>query len=415
MSLLKFELQAQDPQSRARAARITLPRGVVQTPVFMPVGTFATVKTLAAHDMEALGAQIMLGNTYHLLMRPGAEVFRRMGGIHGLMNWKKPVLTDSGGYQIFCLPNSRTITEDGAVFRSYTDGAKILLSPETSIGMQEAINSDIMMVLDECVPSTSPESELKRAMALTHRWALRSLAARTKPDTQALFAIIQGGTDADLRKQSADFLTQHPFDGFAIGGLAVGESKAEREDMTELVTELMPHDRPRYLMGVGTPIDLLEAIRRGVDMFDCIIPTKHAQQGVAFTSRGKISTYRAVYKFRDEPLDPACDCHTCVNYSMAYIHHLSKCQEPLGWRLLAQHNVRYYVNLMAAARQAILEGRYMEFYRQTLAVISVPDTVNDPSPAKKRRQRPEGSAASGVGAMPSVVVASEESCDIPLA
>ncbi len=370
---LKHTVQAADPLSKARACRIELERGVIETPVFMPVGTFATVKTLSSIDVDNLGAQIMLGNTYHLMMRPGPEVFKRVGGIHNFMNWKKPVLTDSGGFQIFCLPNSRKITEQGAIFRSYTDGKLILLSPESSIEMQQAINSDIMMVLDECVPSTSPLEELKRAMELTHRWALRSLAAH-KHQHQSLFAIVQGGTDLKLRQTSAQFLTQHPFDGFAIGGLAVGETKQEREDMTEVATELLPKDKPRYLMGVGTPVDLLEAIRRGVDMFDCIIPTKHAQQGVAFTSNGKVNLVRSVYKYREDKLDSACDCHTCENFSLAYLHHLVKCKESLGWRLLSIHNTRYYIQLMKETRASILEGRFMDFYNQKIAAISVTDT-----------------------------------------
>jgi queuine tRNA-ribosyltransferase len=371
-----FTLDAKDPHTAARAGTLTLPHGEVKTPVFMPVGTFATVKTLSALDVRDAGAPIMLGNTYHLLLRPGEEVFNKVGGIHKFMNWDRPVLTDSGGFQLFCLPQSRKVKEEGALFRSYTDGAMINLSPERSIRMQEAINSDIMMVLDECVPSTSPDAEIRRAMDLTHRWALRSLKARTKKHN-ALFAIVQGGTLPHMRKESADFLTQHDFDGFAIGGLAVGEPKKEREDTTEIVTAMLPADRPRYLMGVGTPIDLLEAVKRGVDMFDCIIPTKHAQQGVAFTSQGKVALNRSVYKFREDPLDPSCTCSTCANFSLAYLHHLVKCVEPLGWRLLSIHNVHYYLRLMEAARAAILEGRYLEFYTQTLAAIEATDTERD--------------------------------------
>ncbi len=373
---VSFRLDATDPQTSARAGTLTLAHGEVQTPVFMPVGTFATVKTLSAMDMADAGAQIMLGNTYHLLLRPGEETFLKLGGIHPFMNWARPVLTDSGGFQLFCLPQSRKVKEEGALFRSYTDGRMVMLTPEVSIRMQEAINSDIMMVLDECVPSTSPESEIRRAMDLTHRWALRSLAARTKPQN-ALFAIVQGGTLIEMRQESAAFLTQHEFDGFAIGGLAVGESKAEREDTTELVTALLPTARPRYLMGVGTPMDLLEAVKRGVDMFDCIIPTKHAQQGVAFTSLGKVALNRQVYKFREDPLDPVCSCATCRDFSLAYLHHLVKCKEPLGWRLLAIHNVHYYLRLMEAARAAILAGRYLDFYRETMAAIEATDTERD--------------------------------------
>ena len=369
----QFSLQNKDPNTDARAGVFHTLHGSVKTPIFMPVGTFASVKTLGSGDLMELGAQIILGNTYHLMLRPGAEVFQKLGGIHGLINWQKPVLTDSGGYQLFCLPKRRKITEEGAIFHSYTDGQYHLLSPETSIAMQQAIGSDIMMVLDECVPSTSDLKELRRAMGLTHRWALRSLKARTN-EHQALFAIVQGGTNLELRKESSDFLTQHDFDGFAVGGLAVGESKKEREDTTQYVAERLPENKPRYLMGVGTPIDLLEAVKRGIDMFDCILPTKFAQQGVAFTSRGKMGTFRTMYRLRDEALDPACQCFTCRNHSLAYIHHLIKCQEPLGWRLLVLHNITHYLELMERTRQAILENRFEEFYRSTLSAIAVSDT-----------------------------------------
>ena len=369
----QFELLKTDPQTKARAGVFHTQHGSVKTPIFMPVGTFAAVKTLCSRDLQDLGAQIILGNTYHLMLRPGAQVFDHVGGIHSLINWKRPVLTDSGGYQLFCLPHRRKITEEGAVFHSYTDGRYHMLSPETSIAMQESINSDIMMVLDECVPSTVDNREARRAMELTHRWALRSLNARKKTQN-ALFAIVQGATDRELRRESAHFLTQHPFDGFAVGGLAVGESKSEREDTTEFVTDMLPKDRPRYLMGVGTPIDLLEGIRRGIDMFDCILPTKYAQQGIAFTSRGKLGTFRKKYQFKDEPLDPHCDCFCCKNYSLAYIHHLTKCLEPVGWRLLVIHNLAHYLKLMDDARSSILENQFEQFYRTTLDAIGISDT-----------------------------------------
>lgn len=369
----QFELEKSDLRSKARAGTFRTSHGEVKTPVFMPVGTFASVKTLGSEDLEDLGAQIILGNTYHLMLRPGAEVFDQFGGIHNLIKWKKPVLTDSGGYQLFCLPKRRTISEKGATFHSYTDGTYHLLSPETSIAMQQSIGSDIMMVLDECVPSTADDQEIKRAMNLTHRWALRSLRARTNSH-QALFAIVQGGTNLSFRKESADFLTQHDFDGFAVGGLAVGESKNEREDTADFATDLLPTNKPRYLMGVGTPIDLLEGVKRGIDMFDCILPTKFAQQGIAFTSHGKLGTTRQKYRFEDRALDPNCKCSTCRTYSLAYVHHLMKCQEPLGWRLLVIHNIHYYLGLMEKARAAILEDRYLEFYKETLDAIGVSDT-----------------------------------------
>jgi queuine tRNA-ribosyltransferase len=271
MSRLKFILEKEAKDSRARAGRFTTLHGEVLTPIFMPVGTQASVKSQNVDSLKAMGSRVLLANTYHLLLRPGIEVFRKFGGIHKFMNWDLPVLTDSGGFQIFSLPNARNLTEEGAVFRSYVDGRNILLSPELSIETQKAINSDIMMVLDQCVPSTVEYALAKSAMELTYRWAKRSLAARGDSE-QALFAIIQGACFKDLRIRSAEALTQLPFDGFAIGGLAVGETKEERNDFCELSASLLPKNLPRYLMGVGTPIDLLEAVHRGVDMFDCILP-----------------------------------------------------------------------------------------------------------------------------------------------
>lgn len=328
----------------------------------MPVGTFATVRTQPLEVMDELGAQVLLANTFHLMLRPGPEVFQKFDGIHRFMGWSKSVLTDSGGFQIFCLPESRLMTEEGARFRAYTDKSEILLTPERSIEMQKIIGSDIMMVLDECIPSTSPHSVAKAAMERTHRWAKRSLAARGE-SPQSMFAIVQGACYPDLRKESAKILRELPFDGFAIGGLAVGESAAEREDSTEIVTELLPQNLPRYLMGVGTPKDLLEAVHRGVDMFDCILPTALAQQGVAFTWNGKIDLRRGRYRLEDRPLDPDCQCNACTRYSMAYLHHLQKVKEPLAWQLLATHNVRFYMNLMTAMRNAIQDDTFLSFYQ----------------------------------------------------
>jgi queuine tRNA-ribosyltransferase len=371
----QFEVFQNDPLSQARLGRFSTVHGQVDTPVFMPVGTLATVKTVDPLELESLGTQIVLGNTYHLLLRPGPEVFRKFGGIHKFMNWNKPVLTDSGGFQIFSLPRARKITEEGAIFQSYVQGAMHTLTPESSIAMQNDIGSDIMMVLDQCIKSTADHAETRAAMELTHRWAVRSLNARAGmrdagnevAQHQALFGIIQGGVFEDLRNESVKVLTQLPFDGFAIGGLAVGETKREREDFTEIVTRLLPQDKPRYLMGVGTPVDLLEAVRRGVDMFDCIIPTKLAQQGVVYTSKGEIKLFRADYKFSDDKLDENCFCSTCTRFSRGYLHHLTKCRETLGWRALAIHNISYYHKLMASMREAIRLGRFMDLYRETLA------------------------------------------------
>jgi queuine tRNA-ribosyltransferase len=283
------------------------------------------------------------------------------------MKWAGPVLTDSGGYQIFSLPGDRTITEEGARFRSYIDARPHLLSPERSIEMQTAIGSDIMMVLDQCIPSTADEGATAAAMERTHRWALRSLAARSTP--AALFAIVQGGLVPELRRQSAEFLCAHPFDGFAIGGLAVGDTRPQREEMTGYAADLLPVDRPRYLMGVGTPPDLLHAIGCGLDMFDCVLPTHLAWQGTAFTSTGRVRITRGANRLAEEPLDGACACSTCTTFSRAYLHHLFKCSEPLGPRLLSIHNLHHYLQLMRDARAAIEAGEYAGFARRKLAEI----------------------------------------------
>jgi queuine tRNA-ribosyltransferase len=365
---LPFTVSAVDPGSRARRGTLTTAHGPIETPAFMAVGTRATVTGLTPADLTAMGAQVVLGNTYHLMLRPGPDLFRRVGGIHAFMGWSGPVLTDSGGYQIFSLPGDRTLSEEGARFRGYTDQRMHMLSPERSIAMQTAIGSDIMMVLDVCVDSRSDAAATRAAMERTHRWALRSLAARERPE-QALFAIVQGGVIPELRRESAAALTEHPFDGFAIGGLAVGDARAEREDVTHFSAELLPSERPRYLMGVGTPPDLLQAILAGVDLFDCVLPTHLAWQGTAFTSTGRVRLTRGPNALSDDALDAACACPTCQTASRAYLHHLFKCEEPLGPRLLSVHNLHHYHALMAEARRAIEEGSYAAFARATLEAI----------------------------------------------
>ena len=374
-SRLKFRLDAQSTDSRARAATFHTLHNEVRTPLFMPVGTQATVKAQLPRALADAGSQILLANTYHLLLRPGTEVFQKLGGIHAFMSWERSVLTDSGGYQIFSLPHSRAMSEEGAVFQSYVDGKSILLSPELSINTQRAIGSDIMMVLDQCIPSTADESAARAAMDITHRWAARSLAARGD-SPQSLFAIVQGALFPSLRRESAESLTTTPFDGFAIGGLAVGEEKNQREDVCEFTAALLPADRPRYLMGVGTPLDLLEAVHRGVDMFDCIIPTQHAKRGSVFTSRGLVQLRRSVYKFSDDKLDATCDCPTCAQYSRAYLHHLTKTQEALGWQLMGQHNLYFYHRLMREIRQSILEDRFMALYHEKRQWLDLEDADN---------------------------------------
>lgn len=365
---LPFEVTALDRHSRARRGRLITEHGQIETPAFMVVGTRASVTWLDPAELRAMQAQVVLANTYHLLLRPGPELFRRVGGIHKFMGWDGPVLTDSGGYQIFSLAADRTVDEQGARFKSYVDQRTYLLSPERSIEMQTAIGSDIMMALDVCVDSTSDEATTREAMERTHRWALRSLAARQNP-RQALFAIVQGGVVPKLREESAAFLTSHPFDGFAIGGLAVGDTRAERERITHFAADLLPAERPRYLMGIGTPPDLLYAILAGVDLFDCVLPTYLGRQGTGFTSTGRVRITRTQNATADVPLDANCTCTTCTRFTRAYLHHLFKSSEPLGPRLLSLHNVHHYVTLMAEARAAIERGEYASFARRKLDEI----------------------------------------------
>jgi len=388
MARLGFKLEATAPQSRARAASFTTLHGPVQTPIFMPVGTQATVKSQTVESLKASGSRVLLANTYHLMLRPGPEVFEKFGGIHRFMNWDGPVLTDSGGFQIFSLPHSREMNEEGARFQSYVDGRTHLLSPEVSISMQRSIGSDIMMVLDQCIPSTAERAEARAAMDLTHRWAKRSLAARGE-SPQSMFGIVQGACFRDLRKQSAEVLTGLPFDGFAIGGLAVGESKQEREDFTEWTTELLPRERPRYLMGVGTPLDILEAVHRGVDMFDCILPASLSQRGVAYTSQGKLQLRRTAYKFSEDALDPDCACETCKNYSRAYLHHLYKAEEVLGWKLLTDHNLTFYHHMMREMREHILGGTFFAYSIRQREALARADDENPVVAPRRSRTRSE--------------------------
>ncbi len=366
--MLAFTVSAVDAASQARRGLVVTAHGRVETPAFMAVGTRATVTGLTPLDLVEIGTEVVLANTYHLMLRPGPELFRRVGGIHRFMGWQGPVLTDSGGYQIFSLAADRTMSEKGARFRSYVDGRTHLLSPERSIEIQTAIGSDIMMVLDVCLDSTTDAAALRDAVERTHRWALRSLAARSDSE-QALFAIVQGGVNLELRRESAGRLVEHPFDGFALGGLSVGDTRSEREDVTHFAAGLLPPDRPRYLMGVGTPADLLHAVSAGIDLFDCVLPTHLAWQGTAFTSTGRVRVTRGPVGSADVPLDAACDCSTCAKFSRAYLHHLFKCSEPLGPRLLSIHNLRHYHALMAEARAAIELGAYAAFAKQKLDAI----------------------------------------------
>ncbi len=365
---MSFTLHAADRDSNARRGTLQTAHGPIQTPAFMTVGTRATVTGLDPDDLVRSKVQVVLGNTYHLMLRPGEQTLDRVGGIHNYMGWRGPVLTDSGGYQIFSLADDRKISERGAHFRSYVDSRMHMLTPERSMEIQAAIGSDIMMVLDVCLDSRSAPDEIQQAMERTHRWALRSLAAKKNAE-QALFAIVQGGVDQALRKASAEFLTEHPFDGFAIGGLAVGDERAQREEITHYTAQLLPKERPRYLMGVGTPPDLLHAMLAGVDMFDCILPTHLAWQSTAFTSTGRVRLARGANATADVPLDASCECSTCTRFSRAYLHHLFKCGEPLGSRLLSLHNLFYYNSLMETARAKIEAGSYAAWAKATIEAI----------------------------------------------
>lgn len=382
---LDFKIEARQNNSSARACTFTTLHNTVQTPVFMPVATLAVLRSQDTTDVEQLGFPVLLANTYHLLLRPGTDVFRKFGGIHKFMNWPRSVLTDSGGFQVFSLSKDVKITEDGAVFKSYHDGRKILLSPETSIQTQRFINSDIMMAMDQCVPSTSDESLCRTAADITARWAERSIAARGD-SLQSIFGIVQGACFPELRRLSAQQISSLPFDGFAIGGLAVGESEEERKDMTELTASLLPENYPRYLMGVGTPIDLLEAVHRGVDMFDCILPTAMAQQGVAYTSHGRMEMRRGIYKFQDRPLDENCSCHACTRYSRAYLHHLTKTSEYYGGNLIGIHNLTFYRNLMSTMRDHILQGTFDSFYKEQRVQLIRDDEEHPVTPPKTKKR-----------------------------
>ncbi|RRJ85299.1 tRNA guanosine(34) transglycosylase Tgt [Aestuariirhabdus litorea] len=362
---MTFEQLGSD--GRARRGRLTFPRGVVETPAFMPVGTYGTVKGMLPRDIEEIGAQIILGNTFHLMLRPGTEIIQSHGDLHDFNGWQGPILTDSGGFQVFSLGDLRKITEEGVSFRSPVDGAKVFLSPEVSMQVQRELGSDIVMIFDECTPYPADEKTAETSMELSLRWAKRSKEAHGD-NPSALFGIIQGGMHQHLRERSLAGLNEIGFDGYAIGGLSVGEPKEEMMKVLDGVTPLMPEDRPRYLMGVGTPEDIVESVRRGVDMFDCVMPTRNARNGHLFTSTGVVRIRNAPHKRDPSTLDAECDCYTCRNFSRAYLHHLDKCNEILGSQLNTIHNLRFYQRLMAGLRDAIEQGKLSdfvdEFYRK---------------------------------------------------
>lgn len=355
---MQFTLEATD--GAARAGRLVLAHGVVETPVFMPVGTYGTVKAMTPEELVDLGAQIILGNTYHLMLRPGEQLVAELGGLHRFMHWERPILTDSGGFQVFSLGDLRRIDEAGVTFRSPINGDKVFLDPERSMAVQRALGSDIVMAFDECTPYPASLDAARDSMALSMRWAARSKAAHGD-NPSALFGIVQGGVYPELRRESAAQLLDIGFDGYAIGGLSVGEPKEDMLEMTAHTAALLPVDRPRYLMGVGTPSDLVEGVRRGIDMFDCVMPTRNARNGHLFTAGGVVRIRNAVHRAADEPLDPACDCYTCRHYSRAYLHHLDRQNEILGARLNTLHNLAYYLGLMRRARAAIQRGDFAAF------------------------------------------------------
>ena len=366
---MSYELITTD--GKARRGRLTFARGTVETPAFMPVGTYGTVKGMKTEEVEETGAEIILGNTFHLMLRPGTEIIEQHGSLHGYMNWHKPILTDSGGFQVFSLGKMRKITEEGVRFSSPVNGEKIMLTPERSMEVQRALGSDIVMIFDECTPFPATHSEAKLSMELSLRWAQRSKNGHGD-NPSALFGIVQGGMFEDLREVSVSGLTAIGFDGYAIGGLSVGEPKEEMIKILDHTTPLIPEDKPRYLMGVGKPEDLVEGVRRGIDMFDCVMPTRNARNGHLFVTNGVVKIRNSRYKTDTGPLDAECDCYTCKNYSRAYLHHLDKCKEILGSQLNTMHNLRFYQRIMKGLRDAIEQGKLDNFVSEFYALRDLP-------------------------------------------
>jgi queuine tRNA-ribosyltransferase len=371
---LGFQITARE--GAARVGRFKLPHGFIDTPAFMPVGTYGTVKGMTPEELEALGAQIVLGNTFHLLLRPGPQIIAaHHDGLHGFMGWQRPILTDSGGFQVFSLSKLRQIDEDGVSFRSPVDGSSLRMRPEDSMDVQRALRSDIAMAFDECTAHPATQAQAADSMQRSMRWALRSFDHyyRDTPPGH-LFGIVQGGMYEELRRESLEALSQRPFAGYAIGGLAVGESEQERLQILDAIGPRLPVERPRYLMGVGFPQDIVAAVARGVDMFDCVMPTRHARNGHLFTATGTINIRNAAHQQDTGPIDPSCSCSTCRRYSRAYLRHLDRCKEILGVRLATLHNLHFYLNLMKEIREAIAQGRFAQLAAQVLAQPRRPGT-----------------------------------------
>ena len=362
-----FEITHVCKQSGARTGILHTPHGDVETPMFMPVGTQATVKFVSPEELKDLGSGVILANTYHLWLRPGEDIVDQAGGVQKFMNYKGPMLTDSGGFQVFSLADQRKITEEGVTFKNTLNGDTLFLSPEKSIQIQNKIGADIIMSFDECIPYPATREYVEKSTERTLRWALRGKQAHTRPEEQALFGIVQGGDYEDLRKYCAEKLIEMDFPGYAIGGTSVGEDKETMYRMVKWASDALPFDKPRYLMGVGAVNDLLEAVSRNVDMCDCVLPTRIARHGTLMTSEGRISIRKAIYKNDFTPLDPECDCYTCRNYTKAYLNHLQRTNEGFGTRLMSIHNLRFLVKLMEDARKAIKEDRFNDFKEETLA------------------------------------------------
>jgi queuine tRNA-ribosyltransferase len=392
---LSFDVAARCPTTAARAGVVRTPHGAIPTPVFMPVGTHATVKAVGPDDLEAMGARIVLSNTYHMLLRPGPELVAQFGGLHGFMRWPRPIMTDSGGFQVFSLGNLRDVSDAGVRFRSHLDGSEVTLTPERVMEIEALLGADIILPLDECPPYPCPPEVAQTATERTHRWAERALSAKVRAD-QALFGIPQGGMDAEWRAASARFIGSLPFDGFSIGGLSVGEPKPLMWEMLEAVVPELPDGKPRHLLGVGSPDDLLEGIARGVDMFDCVLPTRTARTGGLYTPSGRFNIRAARWREERGPVDPTCDCYTCQTFSAGYLHHLIRSEEDesrgelLYYRLASIHNLRFLIRLMEGARAAILAGTFAAYRTRFLAGFTPPDATVAAAQRKRREERMKG-------------------------